>query len=147
MNVEFGEMMELDTVSGEMRVMYCANCQAESEDGNWYSFDFVPLTGEVVWDYNGYDELPSDLWIAESEICCMAHKANIKAYYLGSDGRPFIARELINGSTGYKYYSFFNEFEGYFGTEMDRFYQFDYIEQSKPISYSEYLDAVMRRYI
>lgn len=146
MNVEFGEMMELDTVGGEMRAMYCANCQAEGSDGKWYSFDYVPLTGEVSWDYSDYSELPNDLWYGEDEIRCQAFKADIKAYYIGPDKVPFIASERID-PYGMKYYSFFNRFEGYFSEVMDRLRQFDYIEQSKPISYGEYLDAVMRRYI
>lgn len=145
-NVEFGEMTELDTVGGETRVMYCSNCQAEGSDGKWYSFDYVPLTGAVSWDYSDYSELPNDLWFGEDDIRLQAFREDIKAYYIGPDGKPFIASERID-PYGMQYYSFFNEVEAYFSDDMSRLLQFDYIGRSEPVSHRDYLDAMMRRYI
>ena len=137
--VGFFDCEELDTIKGKdvPAIMY-TGVICNTESGNSAEFDLVPLTGEIAF-YDEWESENDEFYDCGDIIRESARKANKRAYYIGTDGVPFIAEEINDGMYTYsKYWRLFNTVKGYW-IESDA----DYMINAQMADLNEFMHAMI----
>lgn len=142
--IEFEAPEEMDCVKGKdiPAMLYSGFASIGAE---WRNVDYVPLSGEMIFsDVTGDEnfEGSDQFYMHVPEFIKAAGENNVKAYYIGADGMPFIGFEMINPNYGYKTYSFFNEVKGYFKPNDD---EVEYMLNATPVTSNEYYKAMLAK--